>query len=537
MSDVPDIKYDSFYLYDELTAFLKQCQQAQGNLFQLESLVKTPEGRDVWLATITDPATGPAADKPAYFVQANMHANEMYGTTAALHLIHTLLTDDPALQTLKELTFYVVPRVTPDAAEYSLTYQGPVRSRVEISDKTNSLIPEDLDGDGIITNMRWEDPLGPYTEDPQDPRIMVRRRPGDKGPFYQQYKEGTIHNYDGGPIVSYFKWTDFNRNYPSNWDFNTDVATYPFAHPETKALGTFLLTNHNIFAGIDFHGGTPAVLRPSPSTPDNDMNQSDMGLIMEIGKLAAEMTGFNLMNVRDYRASWEKPIILHGDSNDFAYFQLGISWYVIELGWGLSSAGIGPDQSFDADPQTRDRDFRRRMMKFADDADVYKDRDIFVPWSEIDHPQLGKVEVGGMTTASSHIYPPQMEEISTRTTQFLLKHATYHPQIAMSSLQADKVGPGVYRIRGNVANIGRMDTNVMSTGISSRITEPVRVTLQNVDTQEILSRPHFYEFAALKGGGGSEQLEWFVTAKPAQEITVKASNPRAGIAKATVTLP
>ncbi len=534
MSAVPDVKFDSFYPYDEMVEFLKGCEAAAGDVFTLESLTKTPEDREVWLATLTNPATGPAEDKPAYYVQANVHAQEMAGTTAALRLIHTLLTDDKARAMLDDTTFYVVPRVNPDAVEYTMSTHGTVRSRFDILEKRNGLVPEDINGDGLILNMRWEDPAGPFTEDPEDPRIMVPRRPGDEGPFYQQYQEGTIRRYDGGLIVSAVKGYDFNRNYPANWDFNTDQADHAFAQPEMKAVGTFMLQHKNIFAGIDFHCGSQAVLRPS-STPDNDMNQADLGLIIEIGKLGEKLTGFRLMNVRDYRDPWRAPVTLRGNSNDFAYFELGISWYVIELGNGYSSSGIDAEAYFSADEDTRQRDFMRQIMKFADENEG---RDVFVPWQDCDHPQLGKVQVGGMKTAATHYpYPPHMAEISTNTTQFLLQHASWHSQICLSNVEATSVGAGVYRIRVDVANTGRLATNVMSTGMDSRTAEPVAVKLENVEAEKIVSRPQVYEFAALAAGGGCQQMEWFVKASPGDEITITASHPRAGIGSTKLALP
>ncbi len=534
MSSVPDVKFDSFYRYDEMVEFLKGCQAAAGDLCKLASLVETPEGRQVWIATLTDPATGAPEDKPAYYVQASVHAQEMAGTTAALRLIHTLLTAGEAGKMLQEMTFYVVPRANPDGVEYAMTTGGTIRSRNEILEKRNGLVPEDINGDGLILNMRWEDSAGPFTEDPEDPRIMVPRRPGDEGPFYQQYQEGTVRDYDGGPLVSAVKGYDFNRNYPANWDFNTDAADHPFAQPEIKAVGSFLLEHKNVFAGIDFHCGSQAVLRPS-STPDNDMNQADLGLIIEIGKIGEKLTGFGLMNVRDYRDPWRAPITLRGNSGDFAYFELGISWYVIELGNGYSSSGIDIQTFFNADEETRQRDFMRRLMEFADESEG---RDVFVPWQDCEHPQLGKVQVGGMSIAATHYpYPPHMAEISANTTKFLLEHASWHPQLCLSNVEVAGVGEGVYRLRADVANTGRFATNVMSTGIGSRSAEPVAVKLEKVEAAKIFSRPRVYEFAALGGGGGGQQMEWFVGASPGDEITITASHPRGGIVRERLKLP
>ncbi len=526
MSTVPEIKFDSYYLYDEITDFLKAAEAVAPDLVTLDSLTTTPEGRQVWIATITDPSTGPAESKPAYHVQANVHAQEMATTTSALRLIHTLLTDENAAELLKHVVFYVIPRANPDGVEYTMTTCGDIRSRNEtIEDKPNGLVPQDLNGDGLILRMRWEDPLGPYIEDPEDPRIMVPRRPGDEGPFYQVHAEGIISNYDGGPIQGATKGYDFNRNYPTNWKIEIDQADRPFSHPETSAIGEFLQNHHNIFAGIDFHCGAQAILRPC-SKPDAEMDQADLGLVTMIGRKAAEFTGFPMMNSRDYRLDWATPISLPGSSNDFAHLQLGISWYVIELGNGYTSAGISTEEYFKSNDEQREREFPRRVMKAADASPT---RDVFVPWQEIDHPQLGTVEVGGLKPAAIyHLDPRDMEKISADTTGFLLWHAARHPRILLSEPELSRVGEGVYRIRANVGNGGCLGTRVMNGG-GLRTHEPVKARLEGICEDAIASRPRVYEFDAL-APGAHQQLEWFITADVGTQVTLIASHPRGGVA-------
>jgi hypothetical protein len=533
MGTVPQMKFDSYYSYDEMTEFLNGCAEAAGDVMTVESIVRSPEGREVWLATLTDPATGGPEDKPAYYVQANVHARELAGTTAALRFLHTLLTEEQARESLKGLTVYVVPRTNPDGAEYALTLNGPIRSKIEVVERKNGLIQQDLNGDGKITNMRWEDPAGPLTEDPEDPRIMVPRRPGDTGPFYQQITEGIIHDYDGGNIGSSMKGFDFNRHYPANWDLHTDVADYPLQHDEMRGIAEFLMSHHNIFGGIDFHCGTQAVLRPS-TKPDSDMNQTDLGMIIEIGKQGAQHTGFDLMSARDYREPWRQPTVLHGNSNDFAYFELGISWYVVELGNAFSSAGISGEDYFNADAETRNRDFMRRVMKFHDENP--QQAWTWHEWEEFDHPQLGKVEIGGIGGGNIIMpYPPHIEDTSAGTTGFLLEHTTWHPQIALSGIEVEAIAEGVYRLRAKVANVGRMATNVMSTGLNARTADPVRVTIGGLDESQIVSRPRSYELAAL-ASGAFEPLEWFVTAPAGTEVTLTAAHPRGGIVEEALAL-
>ena len=87
------VSYDHFYGYDELTETLRAWADEAPKLCSLESIGKSYEGRDIWLVTITNTETGAHGDKPAFLVEANIHSMEWTGCTAALHLIHKLLTE------------------------------------------------------------------------------------------------------------------------------------------------------------------------------------------------------------------------------------------------------------------------------------------------------------------------------------------------------------------------------------------------------------------------------------------------------------
>jgi len=78
------IQYDRYYRYAEFTSVLQQLVQAYPRLLALESIGKSHEGRDIWVMTVTNQDTGTALDKPAYWVDANIHASELAGGAAAM---------------------------------------------------------------------------------------------------------------------------------------------------------------------------------------------------------------------------------------------------------------------------------------------------------------------------------------------------------------------------------------------------------------------------------------------------------------------
>ena len=114
------VAYDHFYGYDELTETLRAWADEAPQLCSLESIGTSFEGRDIWLVTVTNSETGEHQDKPAFLIEANIHSMEWTGCTAALHLIHKLLTEhgqnDLVTRALDTRTFYVIPRLNPDGA-------------------------------------------------------------------------------------------------------------------------------------------------------------------------------------------------------------------------------------------------------------------------------------------------------------------------------------------------------------------------------------------------------------------------------------
>lgn len=520
-----DVFFDRFYRYEEMEDYLLGAKKVKGHLLKLDSLHQTPEGRQVYLATVTDFSSGSDREKSAYYIQANVHANEGAGTTAALHFIHKLLTCPEYGDLLKDIAFYVVPRVNPDGAEYALNTHGPLRSRFDFYEKVNGLIPKDMDGDGLVLTMRKEDPSGMYREDDLDRRIMVRRNPGEEGPFYKLYTEGYINEYDGREPVLAYRNIDFNRNYPKNWQDIGYSGKYPFSEPEIRAVGDFLLSHGNVFAGIDFHCGTQAILRP-PFVADKDMNQRDFDLIYYVGKKAEEITGFSLMKTSDYRKPWKPAIATPGDAMEWAYSKLGISYYIIELGWGYSSAGILKDESFNADAETMEKQFIRRILEFHDG----KNSEIFKPWKDFDHPQLGKVQIGGLMTGNARfMYPPDMMEIGPKTSEFIKLHASYRPRLIFTDTRACLIEKNVYRIRTNISNIGLFSLNVMEDG-GRQVRKPLRIS---VDRGEILSQIKIYEMEELTG---TQSIEWFIRTEE-ENIEITAYHPKAGYVKEVVKIP
>ena len=102
--------FDAYLRYGELTRTLHALAEDHPGFCKVESIGRSYEGREIWLAELTNLKTGPAETKPAFWVDGNTHAGEVTGSMAALYLIEHLLEnrERPALRRSRLLGGVVV---------------------------------------------------------------------------------------------------------------------------------------------------------------------------------------------------------------------------------------------------------------------------------------------------------------------------------------------------------------------------------------------------------------------------------------------
>ncbi|MBL9017936.1 MAG: peptidase M14 [Myxococcales bacterium] len=483
--------------HERLTAQLKAWAENFPALCRLTSLARTPEGRDLWLLTI-----GPEPDRvrPAVWVDGNMHAAELAGSSAALAIAEDVLrlhlepdTDtvpDALAARLREVLFYIVPRVTPDGAQAVLRSGRSVRS-VPRDERVERGRPRwtigDVDGDGLALSMRIPDPGGELVEAPQYPGLLVERTLEDEGPFFKLYPEGTIEHFDGKRIPSPFflgdNPIDLNRNFPWSWTpphEQIGAGPYPASEPEARGIVEFATAHPEIFAWLDFHTFGGVLIRPLGHAPDAKMDPEDLAIFRQVEEWMTEHTGYpTVSGYEEFLYEPDKP--LHGDLTDFAYNQRGALAYVVEL-WDLfKRLGMERPRKF---VQLYERVTRADLVKLA-----WWDRDendgrCFPPWRPFDHPQLGRVEIGGVDPRIG-IWNPPLHELSAlcfSQAQVFLRVAALAPRLRIGRITRDPVGAGMTRVEVEVLNDGYLGTYGLPSAKKLDFNEPVYATAKTSDT-------------------------------------------------------
>jgi murein tripeptide amidase MpaA len=553
---------DRWLGYEELTTLLRRWEERYPDLIDVSSIGKTNEKRDIWICTITDTSTGPHDTKPAVWVDANIHAGELTGSAAALNLIDRLLRgskrDEKIRRALRTRTFYIVPRISADGAELAMQERPRlVRSSTRPwprDEQRDGLVMSDVDGDGRILTMRILDDNGTWKSSDDDPRLLVPRAPDEDGPgpFYRLLTEGEIENYDGITIkpAPPLAGLDINRNYPHDWrpcSAQSGAGPFPTSEPELRALVEAVVARPNICTYIQYHTASAVHLRPWSGQADDKFPTFDLRLYKALADVAEEITGYKTLSVfHGFR--YDPKDVITGVSLDWAYDHIGLLAFVTEFWSPLARAGIERDEN---DPLEW-----RRNHPPSDDVKLLKWVDEHVPdgfvdWYEFDHPQLGRVEIGGFDTALIWRNPPlhMLEEEIERHADWAIHNALITPRLVLREATATRVGDSAWRVRFAVQNAGWLPTNVTQKAVERRAVRPIEVEIQVPKGADVVG-DKTVEIGQLEGralrrssvGGAMDgttdigKADWVVRAEPGTEIGLVARHQRAGVVRTNVVL-
>lgn len=553
---------DRYYTYAVLTNLLQHWESVFPGLIEVRSIGRTREGRDIWLAVVTNHETGPDREKPAYYIDGDVHSSEVTASSMALATIQRLLTgyraDPEATRLLDQTVLYVVPRIAIDAVEIFLNSPNELRSTAIDFPGPGSpvgMVPSDINGDGLISTIRFIDRAGAWKVSRLDSRIMVKRGPNEfEGLFYTVIPEGEYPGWDRGRIdVRRSQYgIDFNRSFPSHWRPHWQqigAGPYPLAEPEVRAVAEFILDHPNIHGSLHHHTAIGAILRCSCSYPDSDMPPLDLRAYKAIGEIAEELTGYRCISMF-HENPLRREVPDHGTFFDWMFDQVGAFCFATEL-WGPFGEAIDWHwhdlmEPIFFRPEEKDLDLLRLFDERAGGRG-------FTPWQPFDHPQFGPVEIGGWDRKFGQFNPPGpllADEID-RIVPFTLAAMGTGPLLRITAATAERLYDDTWRVRIAVANDGFLPTYGSETWLKTGQADPVvarllldgSVELVPGDSLPSRSLGHlagrvsnytsFMPMAQL-GDQSKASAEWTVRARPGTEVMLEVGSKRAGTQRCSI---
>jgi murein tripeptide amidase MpaA len=555
------MQFNRYFTNPEIETILKEWTEKYPNLAGLASIGKSYEGHPLWMLTLTNLETGSDIDKPAIWIDGNIHATEIAAATTSLYIAYSLIhgygKDSRITRLLDTSTFYILPRVNPDGAALAMSPSPRfLRSGVRPypwDEKDEGLHPQDIDGDGKILQMRIQDPNGDWKISSLDDRLMEKRDPDEHGGiYYRMLTEGMLEEFDGYIIreARPVEGLDFNRNFPFEWRPEGDQGgsgPYPTSEPEIKAMVDFIAAHPNINAAITYHTFSGVILRPYSTKADDDMETEDLWVYQKIGELAKKGTGYDCVSTfHDFK--YHPKEVTTGAFDDWIFDQLGAYSFTIEL-WDLpTKAGIEKRKLvewFRIHPHEDDLKILRWVEEHADP-------DAYINWYTFTHPQLGKVELGGFNQMYTWRNPPPayMGEEAARNLPFVISLADMLPRLTLYSLEIKHLSENNYHINLVVENSGFLPTYTSVQGKRRKAIRPVRAEIELPKDAVLVNGKRRVEVGHLEGRSNKLEVsiystsptdnrgrvEWVVKAPQGTFVEIKVCSERAGTVQRKILL-
>jgi hypothetical protein len=533
---------------------------ATGRPVAVSSIGRSAGGRDLPLVTIGTPSPG----RPALLVVAGLDGSHLVGSEIAAELVAKLLADEalPA-----DAVVYLLPRMNPDAADATLSAPAVQSATpVPVDDDRDGTAdedgPRDLNGDGVVTQMRVADPKPPlvatHVADASEPRLL---RPADplKGetPVYAVLVEGIDADGDGRIAEDGPGGTNLDRNFPHRWpEFSADAGRYQLSAVESLALANFVRERRDLAAALVLGRHDNAV--NFPDTRDMDATgrtpmvflADDQPFHRELATLAKDTTGQSRAASLDHAGSFWLWLTDHRGIPTVAMTAWGrpdpskpASEEDRKEGEAKPADAESPPAAAEAPPAGRGRRGMRgppppaapaakpvvdeELLRWLEVNDRDRNGELFVAWQDIDHPQrdrLGStVEVGGFRTLHL-VNPPhgEIDGLAAKHAALVRELAVRLPRLEVEPATVTPLADGLYRIELPVRNAGRMPTATNMGRITQKV-DPVLVQV-SVPVEQVLGGDRVVRVDRMDAGE-RQVLGWIVRAVQDEPVELTVTGP------------
>jgi hypothetical protein len=473
-----EASWNRYNTYDGVVDIMKKIAKAYPKLARLESIGKSYEDRSIYMLTISDFNTGNPDEKPAMYIDGNIHSNEIQGAEFSLYTawyLTEMFNDLEFInQLLKDKTFYIVPTINPDARDNYMkepnTPHSPRSGMLVLDNDGDGEAGEDgfddLNGDNHITYMIRKSPTGRFIKDPQDERRLIRVAAEEQGVYEMLGFEGIDKDGDGEVNEDGIGYYDPNRDWGWKWQpdyVQRGAYKYPFSLPENRAVADFVMKHPNIAGAQSYHNYGGMILRGPGAEEDVDTyNKEDVRIYGAIAKKGEEMIpGYRYLTV------YKDLYSVFGGELDWFYGGRGIYTYTNEL--------MVSYLYFHKNEGRANQEEELKVDKYLTFGDA------FVDWKEYSHPQYGSIEVGGFKKNFGRAHPGfLLEQDAHRNMAFTIYHAYQTPKLSITDVEEKNLGNGLKEVTATLYNERLMPTH-SGQDLKFKIERPDLVSITNAN--------------------------------------------------------
>lgn len=482
---------------DQVVNWAKQLELKHPNSVSYLQIANSPGERPVYVLRIGKDSENNSYSNPSVFVGANLEGDRPLATEGAIYLTESLLSD-PSLY--DSLNWYIMPMGNPDAAAryFQDTLWADSRNDLPTNDDKDEQTDEDgvndLNGDGLITQMRVVHPAGEWKVSDSDPRLMQKADPkkGEQG-VYRLYTEGIDDDGDGKYNEDGPGGTNVGINFPQLFEhFTESGGAFPGSTPESYALMKFIYDRPDIAMMVSF-GSTNWCFTPprggrkgeadlnkirlserqarqfnldqnrtysiselveiiKAENPEMNVDESMIAGYLGLGAALNPQAGdlqFYAKYADAYKTylaeqGWKKERIdplpaKDGSFELWGYFQVGLPVFSMDL-WSIEKDTSGLDKK----SASEELSYNKSLLAYSD---LFLDKKGFVEWEPYEHPTLGQVEIGGfipfLGTTPPYAWADSLLQIQI---PWILKLANELPDLHIYDIKTTSRGEGVYQL-------------------------------------------------------------------------------------------
>jgi hypothetical protein len=289
------------------------------------------------------------------------------------------------------------------------------------------------------------------------------------------------------------------------------------------------------------------LLRPYDDRPDDEFPTEDLWTFQKIGDKGTEITGYpNISVFHDFR--YHPKQVITGGFDTWTYDHLGIFSWTVEFWSPQRQAGIEKYKFIDW-YREHPVDDDIKMLKWNDE--VLKGKG-YVNWYPFNHPQLGKVELGGWDYMNMWTNPPLefLEKEISPFPDWIVWHALISPKLVPWEISATSLGKDTFCVRLVVENMGWLPTYVTKKALEKKVTRgviaeiilPKGATLHSGKQREELGELEGRAYKSVMVDEAEEsttdraKVEWVVKARKGTKVKLTAKHDRAGVVKLEIVL-